>query len=39
MKIEIILVIALVSVFLIDYLLKKRRKASTKEIEKIIESN
>ncbi len=32
--IEIILIIALISVFLIDYVVRKKRKASTKEIEK-----
>ena len=36
MKIEIILVIALVSVFMIDYLVRKKGKNSTKEIEKVL---
>ena len=35
MKIEIILLITLASVFLVDYLMRKRKISSTKEIEKV----
>ena len=39
MKIEIILALVIVSVFLIDYLIKKKKSKSTSEIEKVVNSN
>tara|TARA_R110001632_G_scaffold105839_2_gene215433 strand:- start:1942 stop:3177 length:1236 start_codon:yes stop_codon:yes gene_type:complete len=38
MKIEIILALVIVSVFLIDFILRKRKKASTNEIENFVSS-
>ena len=39
MKIEIILALALISVFMIDYLIKKKKSKSTSEIEKVVNYN
>ena len=39
MKIEIILALVLISVFVIDYLIKKKKSKSTSEIEKITEND
>jgi len=36
MKIEIILALVIILVFLIDFILRKRKKASTKEIENFV---
>ena len=39
MKIELILALALISVFVIDYLIKKKKSKSTSEIEKVVNYN